>query len=133
MKSVLGELRTKFRLDLVVMTQGAEGAILAHADGMVEQPGVPANLVDTVGAGDSFTASMTLGLLQGKEHTEILSRCLSDRRRSLFPRRCGTGVSYNPDSPRNDRCGWKRNISICRIANLLSSRGRSPWRSTVLQ
>ena len=69
----LGELRTKFRLDLVVMTQGAEGAILAHADGMVEQPGVPANLVDTVGAGDSFTASMTLGLLQGKEHTEILA------------------------------------------------------------
>jgi fructokinase len=55
------------------MTQGAEGAILAHADGMVEQPGVPANLVDTVGAGDSFTASMTLGLLQGKEHTEILT------------------------------------------------------------
>ncbi|WP_407678693.1 carbohydrate kinase family protein, partial [Candidatus Seribacter sulfatis] len=58
-EKVLGELRTKFRLDLVVMTQGAEGAILAHADGMVEQPGVPANLVDTVGAGDSFTASMT--------------------------------------------------------------------------
>jgi len=72
-EKVLGELRTKFRLDLVVMTQGAEGAILAHADGMVEQPGVPANLVDTVGAGDSFTASMTLGLLQGKEHTEILA------------------------------------------------------------
>ena len=72
-EKVLGELRTKFRLDLVVMTQGAEGAILAHADGMVEQPGVPANLVDTVGAGDSFTASMTLGLLQGKEHTEILT------------------------------------------------------------
>ena len=72
-EKVLGELRTKFRLDLVVMTQGAEGAILAHADGMVEQPGVPANLVDTVGAGDSFTASMTLGLLQGKEYTEILA------------------------------------------------------------
>ena len=51
----------------------------------------------------------------------------------MLPRGGCTGVSYNPDSPRNDRCGWKRNISICRIANLLSSRGRSPWRSTVLQ
>ena len=69
----LGELQTKFGLDLVVMTQGAKGAVLAHADGMVEQPGVPVKLVDTVGAGDSFTASMTLGLLQGKEYTEILA------------------------------------------------------------
>ena len=71
--NVLRELRTKFGLYLVVMTKGAEGAILVHANGMVEQPGVPANLVDTVGAGDSFTASMTMGLLQGKEYTEILA------------------------------------------------------------
>ena len=69
----LGELQTKFGLDLVVMTQGAKGAVLVYADGMVEQPGVPVKLVDTVGAGDSFTASMTLGLLQGKEYTEILA------------------------------------------------------------
>ena len=69
----LGELQTKFGLDLVVMTQGGKGAVLAHADGMVEQPGVPVKLVDTVGAGDSFTASMTLGLLQRKEYTEILA------------------------------------------------------------
>ena len=30
-------------------------------------------VVDTVGAGDSFTSSMTLGLLAGKEYAEILS------------------------------------------------------------
>jgi fructokinase len=39
---------------------------------MVEHPGVPATVVDTVGAGDSFTASLTLGLLAGKEYAEIL-------------------------------------------------------------
>jgi len=29
--------------------------------------------VDTVGAGDSFTASMTLGLLKGESYPEILA------------------------------------------------------------
>ena len=68
----LGELRSKFGLDLVVMTRGAEGALLIHSDGIVEHPGVPVTVVDTVGAGDSFTASLTHGLLAGKEYAEIL-------------------------------------------------------------
>ena len=68
----LVELRTKFRLDLVVMTRGAEGAVLISEEEVAEQPGVPAKVVDTVGAGDSFTASMTLGLLEGKDYPQIL-------------------------------------------------------------
>ena len=68
----LEELRSNFGLDLVVMTRGAEGAVLISEEGVAEQPGVPAKVVDTVGAGDSFTASMTLGLLGGKEYPEIL-------------------------------------------------------------
>jgi fructokinase len=71
-ESVLSELRTKFELDLVVMTRGAEGAILVHEGGWVDNPGVPATVIDTVGAGDSFTASMTLGLLAGKDYPEVL-------------------------------------------------------------
>ena len=70
--AVLVELRTKFRLDLMVMTRGAEGAVLISEEGVAEQPGVPIKVVDTVGAGDSFTASMTLGLLEQKEYSEIL-------------------------------------------------------------
>ena len=54
------------------MTRGADGAMLMHSDGMVEHPGVPAIVVDTVGAGDSFTSSLSLGLLAGKEYAEIL-------------------------------------------------------------
>ena len=71
-ESVLSELRTKFELDLVVMTRGAEGALLIHPNGVVQQPGVPATVIDTVGAGDSFTASMTLGLLEGKDYPQLL-------------------------------------------------------------
>jgi fructokinase len=68
----LQELRSNFGLDLVVMTKGAEGAVLISEEGLVKQPGVPAKVVDTVGAGDSFTASMTLGLLEGKDYPQIL-------------------------------------------------------------
>ena len=38
----------------------------------MEQPGEPVTVVDTVGAGDSFTASMTLDLLEGKDYPQIL-------------------------------------------------------------
>ena len=70
--AILDELRSKFDLDLVVMTRGAAGAVLISEKGVVEQPGEPATVVDTVGAGDSFTASMTLGLLEGKDYPQIL-------------------------------------------------------------
>ena len=70
--AVLVELRTKFQLDIVVVTRGAEGAVLISEEGVFEQPGVPTTVVDTVGAGDSFTASMTLGLLAAKDSSEIL-------------------------------------------------------------
>ena len=70
--AILDELRSNFGLDLVVMTRGSEGAVLISEKGVVEQPGEPATVVDTVGAGDSFTASMTLGLLEGKDYPQIL-------------------------------------------------------------
>jgi fructokinase len=68
----LRELQVKFELDIVAMTKGAEGAILLHPGGIVEHPGFPATVVDTVGAGDSFTASMTIGLLEGKGYADIV-------------------------------------------------------------
>jgi fructokinase len=71
--SLLDDLRCQFGLHVVIMTKGAEGAVLVSANGVVEQSGVPATVIDTVGAGDSFTASVTLGLLQGKEYDDILA------------------------------------------------------------
>jgi fructokinase len=62
----------KYALDLLVMTKGAEGALLLTCDSTFEQPGVKAEIVDTVGAGDSFTASMTLGLLRDNPFPQIL-------------------------------------------------------------
>ncbi len=65
---------TRFALDLVVMTRGAKGALLVSAKDTVDQPGIPTAIVDTVGAGDSFTAAFVLGLLRGDPHEVIIRK-----------------------------------------------------------
>jgi len=62
----------KYSLEVLVMTKGPEGAVLLTTDSAFEQPGVKADIVDTVGAGDSFTAALTLGLLRKDPFPEIL-------------------------------------------------------------
>ena len=49
----------------VVMKQGAAGCTIATANGLVQSPGFPVKVVDTVGAGDSFAAAFIAGQLRG--------------------------------------------------------------------
>ena len=63
----LAALREKFALDLVVMTRGADGAVLSSPAGSWEHPGIATKIADTVGAGDSFAASFLLDHLNGAE------------------------------------------------------------------
>ena len=58
-------------LDLVVMTRGAEGALLVSPAETIDQPGIPTEVRDTVGAGDSFTAALVTGLLGGDALADI--------------------------------------------------------------
>ena len=67
-------LRERCGLDLIVMTRGSEGAVLVSAEGVVDQPGIPTIVVDTVGAGDSFTAAFVLGLLRGESPQDNLRK-----------------------------------------------------------
>ena len=62
----LHHLLDALQLDLVVMTRGPDGAILVSPGQTVDQSGIPTTVRDTVGAGDSFTASLVLGLLRGE-------------------------------------------------------------------
>ena len=66
-EDLLGVLTTRnLRAPLAALTRGAKGSLLVTADGRASDlPGTPVDVVDTVGAGDAFTAAVTLGLLAG--------------------------------------------------------------------
>ena len=50
----------------VILTRGGHGALIADANGArAVQPVSVANVVDTTGAGDSFTAALAVGLALG--------------------------------------------------------------------
>jgi fructokinase len=60
-------LLDRYPLRCVALTRGSKGSLLESREGRSIHPGIPAvNIVDTVGAGDAFTASLVLGLLRKK-------------------------------------------------------------------
>lgn len=55
-----------------LITRGDEGAILAGEGQLFEVPAAPAELVDTLGAGDTFIARTLCGLVTGEPPMKIL-------------------------------------------------------------
>lgn len=70
----LAALRERYGLKLVALTRGSAGAFLMTENSFSDFPGVSTQVQDTVGAGDSFTATMVTGLLQGKSLDVINER-----------------------------------------------------------
>jgi fructokinase len=74
------QLARAFDLYLVALTRGANGSLLYQTQNIAKQanegrwsncPSRPVRVVDTVGAGDSFTAALVLGLLCKMDLDEI--------------------------------------------------------------
>jgi fructokinase len=63
---VLSRLIEVYELRMVALTRGADGSRLYAQGAESSCQGFAAKVADTVGAGDSFTAAMTLGLLYRK-------------------------------------------------------------------
>lgn len=59
------ELIGNFGLKLVILTLGPDGSEVITADGVIPQGVEDVEIVDTVGAGDSFTAAFTVAYLRG--------------------------------------------------------------------
>ena len=63
-------LARRFNLDLIALTRGDRGSLMVTASEAVDFSGQTINVVDTVGAGDAFTASLTINQLQ---HNDLSS------------------------------------------------------------
>ncbi len=70
-QSQLGELQQHFELTAIAYTRGEDGAILLRGDEVSYCSGLPTKVIDTVGAGDAFTAAFVTGLLEKRPLDEI--------------------------------------------------------------
>lgn len=60
------ELVDQCRAECVALTLGGDGAVLAHAGGLIRLPSPKVEVKSAVGAGDSFVGGMTVGLAEGR-------------------------------------------------------------------
>lgn len=68
-------LNEKYNISKIILTKGSQGATVYWDGEEVDCPIEPvSNLVDTVGAGDSFTALFIHGLIHGLPHADNLKR-----------------------------------------------------------
>ena len=68
------ELTDRFSLELIVLTKGSGGSELYSRGKKSVHDGFQVEPIDTVGAGDAFTAAVTMGLLTGESLDEINDR-----------------------------------------------------------
>jgi fructokinase len=70
-KSIIS-LSKKFSIPTICLTKGAQGSVLFHNEQFFEKKTKTQQVIDTVGAGDAFSAMMVYGFLQNKEPLDIL-------------------------------------------------------------
>ena len=68
---ILEGLMSAFPLAMIALTKCAAGSLLYGPGRAARHPGVPVEAVDTVGAGDAFTAALVVGLLKRKSWANI--------------------------------------------------------------
>ena len=70
-RAQIAALAARFDLRVVALTLGARGSLLYRGGQWSECHPRPVTIVDTVGAGDAFTAAMAHGFLRGMELDEV--------------------------------------------------------------
>lgn len=66
--------RQKYNLKTVCITRGEHGAIVYHEGAFYEHPGFKTHVVDTVGAGDSFLATLIAGIINKQPMQQVIEK-----------------------------------------------------------
>jgi fructokinase len=70
-RDALDVLMRRYDLKLAALTRGGNGSLLVAPGGSSDLAGRPVKIVDTIGAGDAFTAAMALAFLDGASLDEV--------------------------------------------------------------
>lgn len=65
--TLIKKIEAKYDIRLVAYTRGDKGSLLYSGGEVSDHPGYKTMVVDTVGAGDAFTATLVTGMLLGKK------------------------------------------------------------------
>jgi fructokinase len=65
--AIIKKIKEKYNIRLVAYTRGDKGSLLVSGGETSDHPGYSTTVVDTVGAGDAFTAVLVTGMLMGKK------------------------------------------------------------------
>lgn len=78
-EEILAKLRTEFAIGTLLLTGGEQGAVIYGAQGTFSRIPAPSpsTMVDTVGAGDGFTAMTLNGILKGYKLDKIIQMASS--------------------------------------------------------
>jgi fructokinase len=71
--ALLADLRRRYDLELAALTRGANGCLVQTDTEEIDLPGIAVAVVDTIGAGDAFSAGLLAGTLEGKSLAEAAS------------------------------------------------------------
>lgn len=68
---IANTLLRHFPVELVAVTRGADGSLLVARNEIHDHPGIAADVVDLVGAGDAFTAALTFSVLRRRPLAQV--------------------------------------------------------------
>ena len=94
-ESQMVQIAKSYNLRLVALTRGAHGSLLIANGQRSEHAGIPTAVADTIGAGDSFTAAMALGILAGWDLDKINEH--ANRIASFVASRPGATPDHPPE------------------------------------
>ena len=96
----LAALAARFDLRAIALTLGAGGSLLRVGETFSAHAGTPVRVRDTIGAGDSFTAMLSLGLIAGWPADQI-----NERANAIAAFVCSQSGA-TPDLPEELRVGF---------------------------
>lgn len=88
-------------VDTVIITLGAEGALILNDEACIHVPGVKVNAVDTTAAGDVFNGALAVGIFHKKDITEAVTYACSAAAISVTRMGAQASAPYKKELPEN--------------------------------